>query len=176
MKGFGLIHVYCGNGKGKTTAAIGLAVRCAGRDNKVLLVQFLKSKHTGELASLALLPQIEILRGKESNKFTFQMTTGEKALLKDEHERLFEQAVSKVAQGNYQLVIFDEIIGAIANNVFDEEQLLRFIADRPEGLEIVLTGRNPDSKLLALADYVSEINAVKHPMTKGIAARDGIER
>lgn len=75
---FGLIHIYCGDGKGKTTAAVGLAVRCAGRGNKVLLVQFLKSRDSGELYSLAKLPDIEVMRGKESKKFTFQMNEEEK--------------------------------------------------------------------------------------------------
>lgn len=77
---FGLIHIYCGDGKGKTTAAVGLAVRCAGRGNKVLLVQFLKSRDSGELYSLAKLPDIEVMRGKESKKFTFQMNEEENML------------------------------------------------------------------------------------------------
>ena len=74
----GLIHIYCGNGKGKTSASLGLALRCAGRGNKVLFVQFLKSRPTGELASLKYVPNIEIMRGKEIMKFTFQMTEDEK--------------------------------------------------------------------------------------------------
>lgn len=70
----GLIHIYCGDGKGKTTACLGLSIRCAGHGNKVLFVQFLKSRLTGELKSLELLSNIEVLRGKETKKFTFQMT------------------------------------------------------------------------------------------------------
>ena len=78
MKDGGLIHIYCGDGKGKTTAAMGLGVRCAGHGNHVLIVQFLKSRPTGELASLALLPSVEVMRGKETKKFTFQMNDEEK--------------------------------------------------------------------------------------------------
>ena len=89
MTGFGLVHIYCGNGKGKTTAALGLAVRCAGRNNKVLIVQFLKSKETGELNSFVFLPNIEVIRGKESKKFTFQMNESEKEILRKEHSELF---------------------------------------------------------------------------------------
>ena len=82
MQNGGLIHLYCGDGKGKTTAAIGLSVRCAGHGNHVLLVQFLKSRPTGELKSLALIPGIEVMRGKETKKFTFQMNEEEKAKVK----------------------------------------------------------------------------------------------
>ncbi len=82
MKDGGLIHIYCGDGKGKTTAAMGLSIRCAGHGNHVLIVQFLKSRPTGELASLALLPNIEVMRGKETKKFTFQMNDEEKADIK----------------------------------------------------------------------------------------------
>ena len=81
MKDGGLIHIYCGDGKGKTTAALGLALRCSGHGNHVLLVQFLKSRPTGELKSLALLPNIQVMRGKETKKFTFQMNDDERTLV-----------------------------------------------------------------------------------------------
>lgn len=176
MKGFGLVHIYCGNGKGKTTAAIGLTVRCAGRNNKVLFVQFLKSKDTGELKSFAKFPHIEVLRGKESKKFTFQMNAEEKAILSNEHKELFFRALDMLKMGEYSLVVFDEIVGACALKVFEEKLLVDFLKNRPSNLEVVLTGRNPSTELLELSDYVSEINPIKHPMTKGIGARDGIER
>lgn len=176
MKGFGLVHIYCGSGKGKTTAAIGLSVRCAGRGNKVLIVQFLKSKDTGELESLKLLPNIDLLRGKESKKFTFQMTEAEKAEVRKEHDRMFSKVREMLKTCDYKLVVFDEIIGACNNKVFDEATIIDFLKNKPEGVEFVLTGRGPSKELLDLADYVSEITPVKHPMQKGIAARDGIER
>ena len=119
MKDGGLIHIYCGDGKGKTTAALGLAVRCAGHGNHVLIVQFLKSRPTGELKSLALLPTIEVMRGKETKKFTFQMNDEEKAQVKGEHLALFDKVKQKCRDGHIDLLILDEVIGAINTGVFD---------------------------------------------------------
>lgn len=173
---FGLIHIYCGDGKGKTTAAVGLAVRCAGRGNKVLLVQFLKSLDSGELYSLAKLPDIEVMRGKESKKFTFQMNEEEKHALLIEHNKMFEQVLAKIKNGGYSLLILDEVIGALNAKVFEMPKLIEFLRHKPENLEVVLTGRNPAPELVEIADYVSEMRKVKHPMDKGIMAREGIEK
>lgn len=173
---FGLIHIYCGDGKGKTTAAVGLAVRCAGRGNKVLLVQFLKSRDSGELYSLAKLPDIEVMRGKESKKFTFQMNEEEKHALIIEHNKMFEQVLEKIKNGGYSLLILDEVIGALNAKVFEMPKLIEFLRHKPENLEVVLTGRNPAPELVEIADYVSEMRKVKHPMDKGIMAREGIEK
>lgn len=173
---FGLIHIYCGDGKGKTTAAVGLAVRCAGRGNKVLLVQFLKSRDSGELYSLAKLPDIEVMRGKESKKFTFQMNEEEKHALLIEHNKMFEQVLAKIKNGGYSLLILDEVIGALNAKVFEMPKLIEFLRHKPENLEVVLTGRNPALELVEIADYVSEMRKVKHPMDRGIMAREGIEK
>ena len=173
---FGLIHIYCGDGKGKTTAAVGLAVRCAGRGNKVLLVQFLKSRDSGELYSLAKLPDIEVMRGKESKKFTFQMNEEEKHALLIEHNKMFEQVLAKIKNGGYSLLILDEVIGALTAKVYEMPKLIEFLRHKPENLEVVLTGRNPAPELVEIADYVSEMRKVKHPMDKGIMAREGIEK
>lgn len=173
---FGLIHIYCGDGKGKTTAAVGLAVRCAGRGNKVLLVQFLKSRDSGELYSLAKLPDIEVMRGKESKKFTFQMNEEEKHALLIEHNKMFEQVLEKIKNGGYSLLILDEVIGALNAKVFEMPKLIEFLRHKPENLEVVLTGRNPAPELVEIADYVSEMRKVKHPMDTGIMAREGIEK
>lgn len=173
---FGLIHIYCGDGKGKTTAAVGLAVRCAGRGNKVLLVQFLKSRDSGELYSLAKLPDIEVMRGKESKKFTFQMNEEEKHALLIEHNKMFEQVLAKIKNGGYSLLILDEVIGALNAKVFEMPKLIEFLRHKPENLEVVLTGRNPAPELVEIADYVSEMRKIKHPMDKRIMAREGIEK
>lgn len=173
---FGLIHIYCGDGKGKTTAAVGLAVRCAGRGNKVLMVQFLKSRDSGELYSLAKLPDIEVMRGKESKKFTFQMNEEEKHALLIEHNKMFEQVLAKIKNGGYSLLILDEVIGALNAKVFEMPKLIEFLRHKPENLEVVLTGRNPAPELVEIADYVSEMRKIKHPMDKGIMAREGIEK
>lgn len=176
MQDGGLIHIYCGDGKGKTTAAMGLAVRCAGHGNHVLIVQFLKSRKTGELTSLALLPTIEVMRGKETKKFTFQMNDAEKEEVRREHMELFAKVKQKCATEKIDLLIFDEIIGACNTGVFDKAALVDFLKTKPEDLEVVLTGRNPAPELVELADYVSEICMRKHPYTRGIPARTGIEK
>ena len=172
----GLIHIYTGEGKGKTTACIGLAVRCAGHDNRVLLVQFLKGRPTGELKSLALIPNIEIWRGKETKKFTFQMTAEEKAQVLKDHMALFQKVKEKCLAGEVELLILDEVLGSINAGVFDKDELLDFLKHKPNSLEVVLSGRNPAPELVEMADYVSEICKRKHPFEKGIPARTGIER
>lgn len=172
----GLIHIYCGDGKGKTTACMGLAVRCAGTNHKVLIVQFLKSRPTGELNSLKFIPNIEILRGKATAKFTFQMNAEEKKQVLAEHNLLFDKVLEKCAKEAIDLLILDEVIGACNTGVFDEQRLVKFLKSKPIKMEVVLSGRNPHQELMELADYISEIKKIKHPYDKGIPARTGIER
>lgn len=170
----GLVHIYCGDGKGKTTAAMGLAVRAAGNGLKVLILQFLKNGKTGELAALEKLETVDVMRGKGGMKFTFRMNEAEKAeALRVHMENL--QKVMDLAE-NYDMVILDEAIGACGCGLLDKELLCRFIDNRPENLEVVLTGRNPAQELLDRADYISEIKKIRHPYDKGIQARGGIER
>ena len=169
----GLNHIYCGDGKGKTTAAMGLAVRAAGNGLRVLILQFLKNGKTGELASLEQLENITVLRGKGGMKFTFKMNEEDKAeTLRVHTENL--QTVIEQAEG-YDLVVLDEAIGACGCGLLDIQQLLRFLDSKPEKLEVVLTGRNPAQALLDRADYISEIKKIRHPYDKGIPARKGIE-
>lgn len=171
----GLTHVYCGNGKGKTTAAIGLAVRAAGAGLRVMIVQFLKSQDTGELRSLALIPNITMVRGKASGKFTFQMDEHERAETRELSDRTLAAAVAAAKNGECDLLILDEALGALESGMLDEAALIELVGEKPERLELVLTGRNPPEWLISHADYVSEILPRKHPYECGIAARSGIE-
>lgn len=171
----GLIHIYCGDGKGKTTAALGLALRACGNGYKVILLQFLKSQHTSELDILSCIENIEVLRSKKSDKFTWNLTEDEKRVLTEENNSFFQNVTSSIEQDKKTLVIFDEIIGAINTKLIDEDLVLDFLKNKPLQAEVVLTGRNPDDKLLGLADYVSEIKKIKHPFDSGISAREGIE-
>lgn len=172
----GLVHIYTGNGKGKTTAALGLGVRACGRGLKVLMVQFLKGAPTGEMYSLkALEPGFVLYRGKETKKFTWEMNEEEKAQTAAEQSRNFEHAIGMVSGGGLDLLILDEALGAISSGMLDKEAVVKFIKEKPENLELVLTGRGATPELIELADYVSEIRAVKHPAEKGIKARKGIE-
>lgn len=174
--GLGLVHIYTGNGKGKTTAALGLGLRATGRGYRVLVVQFLKGAMTGELESIArLAPLYRVVRGPETTKFTWRMTPDELAACRAVQGSILDQAQAEIAAGSCDLLILDEILGAIGAGVVDIARVERLVRDRPPNLEIVLTGRDAPPGLLALADYVSEIQAVKHPFTAGIPARTGVE-
>ena len=170
----GLVHLYCGDGKGKTTAAMGLAMRAAGRGLRVLIVQFLKSTPTGELEILKLLPQVKVLRSSKQLGFTFRMNEEQKRRAAVIQQQLF--AGAKEQMQDTDLLILDEVMAAINAGMLQTEQVAGLLRERPAGLEVVLTGRNPPPELIELADYISEIKKVKHPFDKGIAARDGIER
>lgn len=172
----GLVHIYTGNGKGKTTAAIGLGIRAYGRGFKVLMVQFLKGAETGELAVINELgPRFKLRRGKEVKKFTWSMNEEELKALKKSMEEIYINAVSEAKSGNWDMLILDEILGSISSKLISAEDVAEFIKNKPESLELILTGRNAPQELIDLSDYVSEINPIKHPFNKGIPARKGIE-
>lgn len=173
----GLIHIYCGDGKGKTTAAMGLGMRASGRNKKVLLTQFLKDNNTGELASIEKIGKnFQVAKGVPVKKFVKFMSEEEKNETKKEHENRFKEVTKKAIEENFDLLIFDEIIASINLELISLDEVIRFLENKPKGLEVVLTGRNPNEKLVELADYVSEIKAVKHPYEKGITSRIGIEK
>lgn len=171
----GLIHIYCGDGKGKTTAAMGLAARCSGGGGKVLIFQFLKGNTSGERAALEQLSDITILEGYENIKFSRAMNPQEKEQAVEYYHKKFNEIVEMVQEKTFQLLILDEVIAAVNLGFLEETELITFIKRKPELLEVVLTGRNPSGSLLELADYVSNIEKVKHPFDKGIMARKLIE-
>ncbi|MGI5966865.1 MULTISPECIES: cob(I)yrinic acid a,c-diamide adenosyltransferase [Anaerotruncus] len=171
----GLIHIYCGDGKGKTTAAIGLAARAAGNGMKVAILQFLKGQETGELSSLALIPGITVIRGKASEKFTFQMDERELQQTYDLCTKNLLTALELLRAGQCDLLVLDEILGALSCELVDEDLLRSLIEQKPEQAELVLTGRNPPDWLLEKADYVTEMVKRKHPYDRGVPARRGIE-
>lgn len=168
----GCIHIYTGDGKGKTTAAIGLAVRAKGAGMRVLFVQFLKGQHTSELEPLQNLG-IHVMRTESVKKFIPYMNEQEKTVCMQSQQICFEQANKLFC--DYDVVIFDEIIGAVTTGMLTLEDVIHMINTKPESLELIFTGRQPPSELVELADYVSEIKAIKHPYEKGIQARKGIE-
>ena len=172
----GLVHLYCGDGKGKTTAAVGLSVRAAGSGLRVLFVQFLKSRPSGEIAVLSALANVRVLRGKEGTAFSFQMTDEQKRATREMHDRNLAEAARAAKPGDCYLLVLEEGVGALNRGLVDGELLRSLVREKPEALELVLTGRNPPEDLAEMADYVSEIRKVKHPFDRGIGARTGIER
>ena len=172
----GLIHIYCGDGKGKTTAAMGLAIRAAGREKKVFITQFLKSGKSGELVSLEKLKEyITFLPGRPVNKFVWNMNDEEKAEAKKEHTLRFREIIDEIKREQYDLLILDELIGTINNGFVDLNEVIEFLKSKPKTLEVVMTGRNPDEKLIEVSNYVTEMKCIKHPFEEGIPSRIGIE-
>ena len=171
-----MIHIYCGDGKGKTTAALGLTLRAAGSGMKVVFVQFLKNHQTSELMSIEKIPNITVFRGKEGSAFSFSMTIEEKEKSKRIHTENLKLGIECVLSGKCDLLVLDEAIPAFRRDLIDKELLENLIRNKPEQLELVLTGRNPEQWMVELADYVSEVKKVKHPFDMGIKARVGIEK
>lgn len=176
MDDMGFIHIYCGNGKGKTTTGMGLCARAAGCGYKVLIYQFMKDNSTSERCVLSLSENITILEGLPQEKFSFQMTEEEKAGRRAFYESQLEKVTQKARNENYDVLFLDESIYAVRAGLLREELLLAFLNDKPEHLEVILTGQEPSQALIHAADYVSEIKKIKHPFDKGMPARKGIER
>lgn len=171
----GLIHIYCGDGKGKTSAAAGLAVRAAGCGRRVLFVRFLKNEDSGELRILDQIPEIHVIHLEKSYGFYRTLSDEEKREVRQMYEKLWNDAVRLSGTEAYDVLVMDEFMAAYNYGLIDHSTALAFLREKPEHLEIVLTGRNPDERLVELADYVSEIRKVKHPYDRGILARRGIE-
>ena len=171
----GLIHVYYGNGKGKTTAALGLALRACGCDKKVVLVQFLKDSNTGELEPLCSLPGITVLRGTAAKKFVRSMTPAELEETKTIQNRNLSEALKLVGNGDCDLLILDEALDAFQLGLLDEALFMGLVRGKPAHLEPVITGPRPEAAAIDAADYVTEMVKIKHPYDCGISARRGVE-
>lgn len=170
----GLVIVYTGNGKGKTTAALGLAVRAAGYNRRILLVQFGKNQPSGEIKSLKLLKSLKIIRGGKG----FVGILGDKLSL-EEHKKsaqdTYQILYKELLSGKWDLVIADEIIGAIKGGLVSLKQVLLLVGDKPRDADLVLTGRFAPAQLIKAADLVTEMKEIKHPFVKGIQAKRGID-
>ncbi len=170
----GRIHVYSGDGKGKTTAATGLTFRAAARDWKIFFIQFLKSGNSAELKLLRKLDNVEVVSGQKIGKFTFLMSEEEKRTAFEEMQGRLEEAIARADE--FDMIVLDEALGAISTGLIQEEVLLKFMQEKPDHLELVLTGRGPSEAIIAEADYHSEICMRKHPyVTEGLDARPGVE-
>ncbi|AJA92435.1 cob(I)yrinic acid a,c-diamide adenosyltransferase [Candidatus Nitrosopelagicus brevis] len=172
----GLVIVYTGNGKGKTTAALGMALRAIGYDHKVCMLQFIKgSWHYGEMdSSKKLEPNFELIAvGK-----------GFVGILDDnspreEHEKYAAEAVricrEKIFSEKYDVIILDEVNYAITLGLIDVQEIIKIIKEKPSDLDLVLTGRDVKEEIVELADLVTEMKEIKHPFKSGIKAKKGID-
>lgn len=168
-------HIYYGNGKGKTTAAIGLAVRAAGSKMKVLFVQFLKTEFSGERHILSHTENVTLTFCPLELKFTFEMDDKEKAQAAKIFKGIFDNAVTTALTEKYDMVVLDEVFEAINAHMLSESEVYEFITNAPSSMEIVMTGHNPPQKFMDCADYITEFKKIKHPYDRGITGRIGIE-
>ena len=156
-------HIYYGDGKGKTTAAIGLAVRAAGSKMKVLFVQFLKTEFSGERHILSHTENVTLTFCPLELKFTFDMDDKEKAQAAKIFKGIFDNAVTTALTEKYDMVVLDEVFEAINAHMLSESEVYEF------------TGHNPPQKFMDCADYITEFKKIKHPYDRGITGRIGIE-
>lgn len=164
----GLIHIYTGNGKGKTTSALGLSLRAIGHGKKVCFIQFMKGYEYGET-----LVKVKNLKIKQFGRKNFVDKKNKKDIELAKEGLEFAKKVIKSKK--YDLVVLDEINVAVNFNLIPLEDVINLIKNKPKETEIILTGRYAKKELIELADYVSEIKEVKHPYQRGIKARKGIE-
>lgn len=173
----GLIHIYTGEGKGKTTAAIGLCLRAAGSNLQVLIARFLKTNDSAELLAFERFPNVKIVPNEKS--FGFSRVWSKDPVKAEEagnyYSEMFERAATEAVSGYYDILFLDEIMAGVNLGVVEKEKLISFVKGKPDGLEIIMTGRDAPEELIELADYVSEIKKIKHPFDQGIRARRGIE-
>ena len=175
MSELGFIHIYTGNGKGKTTSAVGLGIRALGHGLKVCYAYFHKRP---EKYGYTEIKQLEKLGAKifgfaKGHPFCNKELKVE--TLQKECSEAIEILTSEVFAANYNLLIMDEILIAVRDGYLPEEKLIKFIKDKPKHLELVMTGRGATKNIIKLADYVSNITKVKHPFDNNIKSRKGIE-
>jgi cob(I)alamin adenosyltransferase len=163
-----MIHLYFGDGKGKTTAAVGLAVRAVGSGMKTAVVQFLKGSSSGELNPLRSLG-INVLHCPDGTKFIWNMTDGEKFEISQLHT---ENLISVLDKG-FDLIVLDELCDAYDCGVIDKAAVLSVLENPP--CELVITGHSPSEIFFTHADYITEMKKHAHPFDKGLPARSGIE-
>lgn len=170
-----MLHIYHGDGKGKTTAVVGLAVRAAGAGLRVLFMQFLKNGSSSEIGILKGIDGITVMCCEECNKFTFNMNEEEKEAVVKRHDSMLAYAETALSEGKADMVILDEFLDAYNKAMLDTSLASDIVMRFSETAEIALTGRSSDKMFTDRADYISLITAEKHPYTKGIGARKGIE-
>ena len=169
----GLVHIYCGDGKGKTTAAVGLSVRASGCGRRVVFAQFFKDGTSGECGVLQHLPGITFVRPEKSFGFFWTLSEAEKAEARDFYTAHLHRAMDLARDAD--LLVLDEAMSACTTGMIQEERLLELLREKPDALEVVMTGRNPSQALMDQADYVTEMRKIKHPFDQGVPARLGVE-
>ena len=170
-----LLQLYIGEGKGKTTASMGLALRALGRERRVLVAQFLKNGKTGEIEALKRLSGVVIAPVLSIDKFTFNMTAEELAETAAQQDRQLERLAEIIRQEKPGLIVLDEMAMAMHLKLLSQDKAMALIEEGLGYGEVVVTGRYAPQVLMDRADYISEIVKRKHPYDRGVTARKGIE-
>lgn len=169
----GLVQIFTGDGKGKTTAAVGAVIRALGHGLRVYVAFFMKGDYPyGERNILSQLPNVTMASFGSRG---FIDPANIKPEEKEQAKRALAAAGEAMLSGSYDLVVLDEVNLAAAWNLVELDEVLKLIEDKPPGVELILTGRRADSKLVKAADLVTEMLKIKHPYDEGVAAREGIE-
>lgn len=171
----GYVQIYTGNGKGKTTAAMGLALRAAGHDFQVKIIQFLKGGKTGEINSIKKLDTVELLRVSDADKYVWKLSDEEKKNMQEKSLKMLDKIESWFENDEIDILILDEIMAAIKYDIVSLKKIISLLDSRPDTIEVVMTGRDAPQELLDRAHLVSEIIDVKHYYDIGTGARKGIE-
>lgn len=173
LSGRGLVYVFTGDGKGKTTAALGAILRALGHGMRVYIVYFMKGDYPyGERSILSQLPNIKIdVFGHRG----FIDPANIKPEEKEQARLALAAAREAMLSGNYEVVVLDEVNIAVAWKLVELDEVMRLIGDKPQNVELILTGRHADTELIKRADLVTEMLKIKHPFDKGIKARKGID-
>ena len=166
----GLVHVYTGDGKGKTTAALGLAIRAVGQGMKVAFIQFVKGLPCGEHFFAQQYNPFEIVQISVGESFKKS-----KEQLSLEAQQTLDYAEQEILSGKYDLVILDEIFVALNQGLITVKQVLDLLDSKPGSVELVLTGRKAPPEIIQRSDLVTEMLMIKHPFTEGTSSRRGIE-
>lgn len=169
-----MIHLYTGNGKGKTTAAIGLAVRHAGTGGHVVFVQFLKSAASGEISVLESIPHIIVLRNQVKHGFSITMTEEQKRVITKAHNKNLSNAMDLMTKQPVTMLVLDELCAAYSLALINRNTVDKLVANSGK-VELVITGRDPSESFIKAADYITEMKLVRHPYEKGVPARKGVE-
>lgn len=172
----GLVQIYTGDGKGKTTAAIGQGMRAYGNNLRVYMVQFLKGRKTGELNTINELgDNFKLFRFEKPRDFVWNLNEEQKEELKYEIKEGYKFVLETIKESKCDVLIIDEIMGVLSNKFLTVDEVLYIIDNKPSNMELILTGRNVPKEIVEKADLVTEMKCIKHYFEKGIPARKGIE-
>lgn len=169
----GCIHIYQGNGKGKTTAALGVCLRACGAGLRVGWASFLKDGTSSELAVLSSMNNVTLFPFLSNVTFTFCMTPAQQEEATAFYEQLLDRITAEI--GKFDLIVLDEVLDAVQAGLLSSDALQELIDASQEKTELIFTGRRADAALLKQAHYLTDMHAIRHPFEHGIAARKGIE-